>query len=357
MKIMQIVPSFEVGGAETMCAGLCRCLAAMGHSVVAVSLATQKTSITRGLEESGVDVRYLDKGLGMDLGCIKRLRRLIRQERPQVLHTHLHALKYAALTCSGVPILHTVHNQADQEAVPLDQKIGRFLFWKGKALPVALSPQIRDSIARLYGLPEGQIPVVLNGIDLSRCQVKTDYSLHDPVELIHVGRFYPQKNHEAILEALVLLHQRGISARVRLFGEGPRMEELREKAASLGLAGQVVFEGVTDNVFSPMNRADIFVLPSKWEGIPMTVIEAMGTGLPVIASRVGGLGDMVSSGYSGLLIAPTGEALAQAVETLVKDPQLREALGKNALQKAQAFRVEEMARRYEKLYQQEGGSL
>ena len=134
------------------------------------------------------------------------------------------------------------------------------------------------------------------------------------------------------------------------------MEEIQEKAASLGIDSQVRFEGVTDNVFAPMSQSDLFVLPSKWEGIPMTVIEAMGTGLPVIAAQVGGLTDMVSSGYSGMLIAPTGAALAQAVETLVKDPQLRETLGKNGLQKAQSFRVEEMARRYEKLYRQEGGS-
>ena len=357
MKIMQIVPSFEVGGAETMCAGLCKALAAMGHSVVAVSLASIPTQITRQLMDAGVEVRFLDKKPGMDLGCVGRLRALIRREGPQVLHTHLHALKYAALTFTGVPMIHTIHNQAEQEAVSLDQKIGRFLFRRGKALPVALSPRIRDSIVRLYGLPEGQVPVVLNGIDLSRCQAKTDYSLHDPVELIHVGRFYPQKNHEAILEALVLLNQRGISARVRLFGEGPRLEEIREKAAALGVDSQVHFEGVTDNVFAPMSQSDLFVLPSKWEGIPMTVIEAMGTGLPVIAAQVGGLTDMVSSGYSGMLIAPTGAALAQAVETLVKDPQLRETLGKNGLQKAQSFRVEEMARRYEKLYRQEGGSL
>ena len=260
MKIMQIVPSFEVGGAETMCAGLCKALVGMGHSVVAVSLASIPTQITRQLMDAGVEVRFLDKKPGMDLGCVGRLRALIRREGPQVLHTHLHALKYAALAFTGVPVIHTIHNQAEQEAVSLDQKIGRFLFRRGKALPVALSPRIRDSIVRLYGLPEGQVPVVLNGIDLSRCQAKTDYSLHDPVELIHVGRFYPQKNHEAILEALVLLNQRGISARVRLFGEGPRLEEIREKAAALGIDSQVHFEGVTDNVFAPMSQSDLFVL-------------------------------------------------------------------------------------------------
>ena len=99
-----------------------------------------------------------------------------------------------------------------------------------------------------------------------------------------------------------------------------------------------------------MARADIFLLPSKWEGMPMTVIEAMGTGLPVVASRVGGVPDMVTDGESGLLIPPTAEALAQAIERLVKDEALRERLGTQARQEARRFSIEAMAQGYETLY-------
>lgn len=354
MKIMQIVPSFEVGGAETMCAGLCKALAAMGHSVVAVSLASIPTQITRQLMDAGVEVRFLDKKPGMDLGCVGRLRALIRREGPQVLHTHLHALKYAALAFTGVPMIHTIHNEASREAVALDQKIGKSLFRHGKATPVGLSKEIQASIGALYGLPAESIPVVCNGIDLSRCIRKTDYSLHQPMKLIHVARFFPQKNHQAILEALLLLQKQGLHPQVSFYGDGPLMEETRARAEELGLAQQVVFAGITDNVFPHLSQSDLFILPSRWEGIPMTVIEAMGTGLPVIASDVGGLRDMVEDGKSGILIEPTAQALAQAVMTLAQDEKTRQTMGEHARRAAQAFSVEEMARRYEELYEQKG---
>ena len=357
MKIMQLIPSFEMGGAETMCEGLCKQLTKMGHQVVAVSLSSQRTAITRRLEEAGVTVKYLDKSLGMDFGCVRRLKKLIAEVQPQVIHTHLHALKYAALAAAQVPIVHTVHNEAEKEAVPLDRKIAKYLFSWGKALPVALSSRIQDSVVQLYGLTPEQVPVVHNGIDLSRCMEKTEYALHYPMRLIHVGRFYPQKNHEAVLEALALLKKRGIRAQVTFLGDGPRMGEIQAKAEEMELGKQVRFEGVCDNVFPHLSHSDVFILPSRWEGSPMTVIEAMGTGLPVVAADVGGLGDMITSGQDGLLIAPTGEALAQAVESLAKNENIREKMGENAKISARKFRVEQMALDYEALYQQRRRSL
>ena len=351
MKILQIIPTFGVGGAETMCAGLCRQLQAMGHEVTAVSLSGDRTPITRGLEAAGVSIRYLDKALGLDLGCVGRLKRVIREEKPDILHTHLHALKYAALAGGNLPIVHTVHNQAAQEAVFLDQQIGRRLFRAGRALPVALTGEIRQSVAQLYGLEEGKIPIVTNGIDLTRCQEKGEYTLHYPIEILHVGRFFPQKNHKCILQAATILKKKGINARVRCYGDGPLLEEIRGQTRELGLENQVLLEGITEDVYSRMAESDLFILPSSWEGMPMTVIEAMGTGLPVIAARVGGIPDMLRDGESGLLIDPTPQALAQAIERLTKDEALRQHLGEEARKDAQRFSLPAMARGYEALYQ------
>ena len=350
MKIVQIIPTFGMGGAETMCAGLCRQLKLDGHEVSAVSLSGDRTVLTGRLEEAGVSVYYLDKALGSGLQCVGQLKKLLRELKPQVIHTHLHALKYAALASAGVPIVHTVHNQAAQEAVFLDRQIGKILFRRGLARPVALTREIRQSVMEVYGLQERQVSMVSNGIDLSACQSKEDYALRYPVEIIHVGRFFPQKNHEAILAGAAILKKRGINVRIHCYGDGPLMEQTRQKAGELGLEGQVLFDGVSADVFTPMARSDLFILPSKWEGMPMTVIEAMGTGLPVVASRVGGVPDMVTDGESGLLIEPTPEALARAVEKLVRSEELRERLGRHAREEAQRFSLEAMARGYEELY-------
>ena len=165
-----------------------------------------------------------------------------------------------------------------------------------------------------------------------------------------MGRFFPQKNHAAILGAAALLKKRGINARIHCYGDGPLLEQTRQAAQEQGLAGQVLFEGVTSDVFTPMSQADLFILPSSWEGMPMTIIEAMGTGLSVIASRVGGVPDMVTDGESGLLIEPTAEALAAAIEKLVRNEALRQSLGKKAREEAQRFSLPAMAQGYETLY-------
>ena len=169
MRIVQIIPTFGVGGAETMCEGLCRQLQKDGHEVFAVSLSGDRTMITDRMEQAGISLFYLGKALGSGFQCVGQLKKLLRELHPQVIHTHLHALKYAALASRNIPIVHTVHNQAAQEAVFLDQQIGKYLFRRGKAQPVALTREVQHSVAELYGLPEAKIPVITNGIDLSRC--------------------------------------------------------------------------------------------------------------------------------------------------------------------------------------------
>lgn len=131
MRIVQIIPSFGMGGAETMCAALSRQLLLDGHQVSAISLSGEKTVISQRLEASGVPVYYLDKALGSGLQCVGQLKKLLKTLDPQLIHTHLHALKYAALASSGVPIVHTIHNQAAQEAVFLDKQIGKYCFRPG----------------------------------------------------------------------------------------------------------------------------------------------------------------------------------------------------------------------------------
>ena len=350
MKILQVIPTFGMGGAETMCQGLCLQLHRMGHQVTAVSLSGDHTPLTDGLEAAGVPVRYLDKALGSGAACVGKLKALIRQEQPQVIHTHLHALKYVALAGARAPIVHTVHNQADKEAVFLDRQIGKFLFRHKKALPVALTREIRQSVATLYGLQEGNIPLVTNGIDLGRCIPKNDYALHYPIRLLHVGRFYPQKNHAALIEACGILKKRGLNCELHCYGDGPLLSEMEEKVKAMGLEEQVILKGVTQDVYTVMSRADLFLLPSSWEGMPMTIIEAMGSGLPVIASQVGGIPDMIVPEKSGILIEPQARALADAVERLVKDEALRQALGAGGKESSRNFSLDAMAQGYLDLY-------
>ena len=196
MKIMQVIPYFCFGGAETMCETLTYELKKLGHEVCVVCLLPERTPISQRMEEAGVRILYLDKKLGLDLSMIPKLTKLMAAEKPDVVHTHLNVIKYAALAAklAGVPrCIHTVHNVAEEEAEGRVQKItNRFYFRSGWAVPVALSPKVQQSIVNVYGMETETIPVIYNGIDLSRCLVKEQYEM-DALRLIHIGRFNEQK--------------------------------------------------------------------------------------------------------------------------------------------------------------------
>ncbi|MGM9549257.1 MAG: glycosyltransferase [Faecousia sp.] len=348
MKILQVVPYFCFGGAETMCENLTYALKKLGHTVVVVSLYAEHTEISRRMEAAGVKIRYLDKKLGLDVSMVPKLTRIMGEERPDAVHTHLNVIKYtvAAAKLAGVKAcIHTVHNVAQEEAEDRVQVlINRFYFRRGWSVPVALSPEVQRTVAEVYGLKN--IPVVCNGVDLSRCVPKESYAINDTVTLLHIGRFDEQKNHEGLLQSFQKLLEAYPNCRLNLLGDGELRQPMEAYARELGIDHAVSFLGNQPDVYPYLRDADIFLLPSRFEGMPMTIIEAMGTGLPIVAAKVGGVPDMLTDGESGLLVPCDPEAVCRACAGLIGSRQLRETLGRNALRDSVRFSADYMAKRY-----------
>lgn len=356
MKIMQIIPFFCFGGAEIMCENLTYALKELGHEVVAVSLLTEHTPITQRMEAAGIRIEYLDKKLGLDLSMIPKLVKLMKREKPDAVHTHLNVIKYVGLAAklAGVKkCVHTVHSVAYEEAEgPLQKLSNSFYFGYGWSVPVALSPEVQQTILDFYGLKAEQVPVIYNGVDLPRCIPKEDYSTGETVNILHVGRFDVPKNHPGLLKAFARLHKELPRCRLHLVGDGDSRPEMEGLAKELGIADAVTFYGMQSNVYPYLHDADIFVLPSLYEGIPMTIIEAMGTGLPIAASRVGGIPGLLGDGESGMLISNEDSAIAEALKTLVLDQGLREELGRKAKENSVRFSSRSMAEQYCEVYSQ-----
>lgn len=354
MKIMQVIPYFCFGGAEIMCENLTYALKNAGQDVFVVSLYNERTPIAQRMEEAGIQIVYLDKKLGLDLSMVPKLAKLMGQERPDVVHTHLDVIKYAVLAAklAGVKkCVHTVHSLADREAEGRIQKIinGTY-FRRGWSTPVALTPEVQVSVAEFYGLPLARIPVIYNGIDLSRCIPKTTYETGETMTILHVGRFDVPKNHAGLLEAFRLLRETHPECRLRLVGDGDLRADMEALAKEKGVSDAVEFCGMQSNVYPYLHNADIFTLPSIYEGNPMTIIEAMGTGLPIVASRVGGIPDMIHDGESGILVEPEPQSICAGFTRLVEDGALRQRLGETALRESQTFSAEHMARDYLSFY-------
>lgn len=354
MKILQVIPYFCFGGAETMCENLTYALTAMGHDVTVVSLYDEKTPIAQRMEKAGIKIQYLDKKLGLDLSMVPKLAKIMRHGRYDVVHTHLDVIKYAvaAAKLSGVKrCIHTVHNVAQEEAEGTLQKIINTVYFRlGWSTPVALSPEVQKTILSFYGMQEESVPVVYNGVDLSRCHVKTDYRLSSPAQLLHIGRFNYQKNHIGLLEAFARVLKTVPDCRLNLLGDGELLQDVKAQAEKLGIRENVIFHGSQSDVYPYLHSADLFLLPSRFEGMPMTIIEAMGTGLPIVATEVGGVPDMLQNGESGILVSQDADALAEAVKQLLSREDLRQALGIHARRDSRQFSAEHMAEAYCAIY-------
>lgn len=355
LKIMQIVPRFDLAGAEIMAENLSIALSDMGFDVIVVSLFDFHSAITDRLEDKNIKVHYLGKKMGFDMSLIPKLYKLFKEYKPNVIHTHQYAIKYAMIAAilKGIKIrIHTIHNIAVKETGRMQRKANRILYKFFNVIPVSISPIVKDSIIAEYGLKSDSVPMIYNGVDLNKCIVKTDYKIeNDRLTILHIGRFSEQKNHKLLIESLKIIKDTFPKAVLKLIGEGELSDGIVNMVNELNLEDNVEFLGIKKDVFTYLNDADIFVLPSAWEGMPMTLIEAMGTGLPIAATGVGGVPDMIENGVSGLLTGIDSREFADVVIKLINDDKLREKLGRKAKSEAAKFSLSNMAEEYLKLYE------
>ena len=354
INILQVMPEFGLAGAEIMCENLCYQLHNSGkYNVVVASLFDYHSPITDRLEAIGIKILYLGKKGGLDLSLIFKLYSIMREYNVDVVHTHRYVMQYAipAAVMAGVKCrVHTVHNIAQKEVGKYRRKLARFFFKRCNVIPVSISPLIQKTVIEEYNLSAEHSPVVYNGSELSRCLIKTDYSTNSRFGVLHIGRFNPQKNHSVIIEAAKELKQEGFNVEFLLIGGAGDQVRWQHVVKENGLEEVVRFGGLQSNVYPFLRDADCFILPSLYEGMPVTLVEAMGCGLPIIASAVGGVPDMIENEKSGLLICPTSGDLVEAIKRLMNDEILREAIGKNALVRSKQFSAEQMYEGYNNIY-------
>ncbi len=358
MRVVHIIPNLALAGAETMCGMLSVELKKLGVDVSVVSLYDYHSAITERLDEAGVPVYYLGKKRGPDPRIVWKLIRLFRELKPDVVHTHLYVTPYAipAAVLAQVKVrIHTVHSTAQNESDKV-KKFNYLFFRFANVIPVAISRAVQHTISQVYNINVNRIPVILNGVDLDRCINKVSYEVGEKLRFIHVGRFTEAKNHIMLVNAFSLVHKEKPKTELYFVGEGELEESVRECVRGLKLSEAVTFCGATDNVFPFLNQADVFVFPSKWEGLGIALAEAMASGLPAIATSVDGIPDLITDGVDGFLVDMSVESLAKAMLQMF-DLKLRMRIGKAAKQKAKKLlSAQVMAEKYYELYKMDGAS-
>jgi len=283
------------------------------------------------------------------IGIFPKSARFARDmEQAGVGHVHAHFATHPAVAAlivhrlAGIPFSFTVHgHDLHVEKRMLKEKIeaARFV--------VSISEYNRDTMIAACG--EGvrsRIRIVHCGIDPTVFRARARDARPDgPLRMVCVGRFDPVKGHTVLVEACRILAERGIAFECELVGEGPLRKGVEESIRRAGLADRIRSLGALPRpeVVTLLEEADVFVLPSvraangEREGIPVSLMEAMATGLPVVSSRLSGIPELVESGVSGLLAEPhDAHGLADALQMLARDPALRARLGRAGREKVLA---------------------
>lgn len=354
MKIIQVMPEFGLAGAEIMAENLAYGLRSRGHEVLMISFYNMHTAITERLEENGIRIEYLGKKKGFDSSIVPKMRKIMKAFQPDILQTHRYVLPYAFLSSVGMKVkrVHTVHNIAEKEVPRKQLPLQKILFKNFGVIPVAITPITKKSIEEYYGLNDNKVPLIYNGIDLTKCIPKENTQITGTAKVLHVGRFAPQKNHIMMVEAFADVVKKYPTCELDLVGDGDLVESVKQKVNELGIEKNVRFVGLLDMVYKKMNESDVFILPSNYEGMPITLIEAMATALPIVATSVGGVPDMIEDEKSGLLVAVSKDKIAEAIIRLIDDEALRKKISQGAMLKTREFSLENMTQAYITLYQQ-----
>jgi glycosyltransferase involved in cell wall biosynthesis len=213
---------------------------------------------------------------------------------------------------------------------------------------VCNSQALKSVLTGSYGVPAARLTIIANGVDTEYFQPAAAPA-NGPPRLLYIGRLVPDKDPDTLLQAFQLTIQAHPDAELWLVGEGPRRAALQELAARLSLSDRVRFIPPTGDLLPVLQQATLMVLSSRTEALPNVVLEAMAAGLPVVASRVGGVPELVEPGVTGWLVPPgDAPALAAALGQALADPEARQAMGRTARQRAVGdFSLETMAQQYE----------
>ena len=365
VRIVHVVETLERGGLERMVVDLARMQHAQGHDVCAVCLFVPGV-LAPELHEAGIPVQACGKRDGFDLGALRRLRGLLREGQGGVLHTHNAAAHYhAVLASAGLRhqrVVNTRHGMGGAGRGSRREWLYRRSLGRTDVV-AAVCEAARASFQAQGVRPRGRLIAVPNGIRVerfaqgdatARAQLASSLGLGDDARLVGtVGRLNPVKDQALLLRAFANVHAALPEAALVLVGEGPSHAELVALATELGISARVRFLGDRSDVDRILAGLDVFVLSSRSEGYSIALLEACAAGLPIVATDVGGNGEIVRDGRNGRLV-PAGDAsaLSLALLDVLQDPQTAARMGLAGHAWAQAHAsLRAMASRYEALYE------
>lgn len=388
LRVMQLVSNLEIGGAQEVVRTLAENL--VGAGCVSVVCTFKDGPLRADIEQMNIPVEILPErshsvvslpGFTKDLIQLRRgLVGIIRKHQIDIIQTHLlRSMDFLALSLrmnAGPKVYWTFHNSLFD--LREDHLVTNKWLLKPKRFShhllyrlgsnwvngiVAVSADVKKSIlATMKGIPAEKIKVILNCVDVSRygknanrASKRSNLGFGESDHLMTlVATFKRQKGHSVLIEAVAGLIQDFPQLHILLVGDGELRDQLKSRAQELNLEGHFHFLGLRSDISDILSASDSFVLPSLWEGLPMALIEAMASRLPIVATNVSGTRQVMVPGETGILVEPGNvQELTHAISELISDPTRAHSMGRNARHRVEnLFSAQKQAREYLSLFEE-----
>jgi sugar transferase (PEP-CTERM/EpsH1 system associated) len=362
LRLLQITHDLDLGGLQQVIYNLCRTLDRDRFEISVLCL-REKGLFANDVEALGIPVYLLEqKQQGADYFAFRKVARLLRELRIDIVHTHNTQPFFdgtiGAMLAGVRTVVHTDHARAFPDK--LRYMVAEWAMSLYAYRVVGCSEHTSQQLMRYEKIPKRKIVTIPNGIDGSRFELTIDrqakrreLGIHEQGSVIGLAvRLSDQKGITFLLQAMPRILAKHPDTTLLIAGDGDLRMDLEQEAQQLGIAARVKFCGPRKDIPELLKLLDLYVLPSKWEGLPMVILEAMAAGCPIVATDVGGNSSAVVDGVTGALVPPQDPGvLADAIIRLLDSPDLLKtyaANGKNRFR--ERFSAETMARQYERLY-------
>lgn len=349
-RVCHIIGDLRYGGAERQVVNVARHMRSAKTYVVC--LGRPETGSLSSLLPESVECIWLGFRARYAPYHVWKLARLLRTLAIDVVHTHMFAANLygvLAATLARVPVVVTSEHGKNPWKTRVHRWAERAVISRLAHKRICVSTDILQIRRDLDGVPESKLTYIPNGTEIDTNTISPP---RGRFVFGTIGRLVPAKDYRTLIKAMGLLREKGCSVELYIVGDGPERASLESEIADLGLTSVIHLTGFQSDTQTWLGRFHTFVLSSIREGQPMALLEAMAAGLPIVATRVGGIPETIASGSEGLLVEPGDpEGLARAMETLLSDEKKRNELGTNARKRCRRdFSIQAVCDRYLRVY-------
>lgn len=350
-KLVEIIPILSIrAGAETFFVNLCEQIKKRNDIDLSVVLLYDKIDKTFEKKFKDLDIKPIccHKKRGLDIKASRKFRKIIKSINPDAIHTHNCCL-FTYFFAFGFRkqkwnYFHTCHSVPIIDVSRKERIIRRIFIKRNLMYSIAISDAVKNEFERKYNIKN--IPAIYNGIPLMNID-----KLDEKYDFISIARFYDVKNHIFLIKCFKEFLNFYPNATLVCVGGGEMFQKISDLVTNNKLTKNIFLVGEQDDVYSFLSKSKIFVLPSLNEGNPISILEAMDCGLPVIASNVGGIPDVIKDDINGILIDPNIEnTLIEAMKRLFNDNLLYFKISQNNKKSVQKYSIKNCCDEYVELF-------